>query len=161
MLWYPTVYNVVLLPTVVCRFKGISGPPIPLPVILGCISLLASMGFSNVCIYVFTRNLGGAPWLASSSLAKQEVEIFVERTTVNEAGPASGGDNGGRQERANHSNLSTLGAIKFSRHDSGFCSGGDVDSDVGAKAKGVEEEELPPSPTSKVCMSSQVTASEI
>ena len=156
MLWYPIAYIALLLPTVVCRFKGIYGSPVPLPVILGCVSLLSSMGLSNVCIYIFTRNLGGTPWFARPLLARQtDVEVFVERTTVNETGPASRGDDGRIRDRASHiSSLSSqfqLDSIKTS-HQSAFSFGGDLYPDLEGKAKEVEVG--PRSPTKKVCTSS-------
>jgi len=161
MLWYPLVFIALLLPTVVCRFKGIYGSPVPLPVILGCISLLSAMGFSNVVIYLFTRNLGGTPWFARPLLRRQtDVEVFVERTTINESGSAPHGDNGRIQDSIR--SLPTplhLDAIRIPRH-SDFGLKGDLFPDIDEKAKGVEMGE-PPSPTSKVCLFSQVGASEI
>lgn len=156
MLWYPIVYMTVLLPTVVCRFKGIYGSPVPLPVILGCISLLSAMGISNVGIYLFTRNLGGTPWFARPLLSRQtDVEILVERTTINEAGSALRGDND--RVRDSTRSLPTalhLDAIRIPPH-----FGEDLFPDIGAKAKGDEVDEVP-TPTSKVSTSSQVGASE-
>ncbi len=152
MLWYPIVFMALLLPTVVCRFKGIYGTPVPLPVILGCISLLSAMGISNVAIYLFTRNLGGTPWFARPLRCKQsDVEILVERTTINEAASAPLGDNG--RIRDSIGSLPTalhLDAIKIPPH-----LGEDLYPDVGTKAKEAEAHE-PPSPTSKVRTSSRV-----
>ena len=156
MLWYPIVFMALLLPTVVCRFKGIYGTPVPLPVILGCISLLSAMGISNVGIYIFTRNLGGTPWFARPLLCKQsDVEILVERTTINEAASTPSGDNG--RTRDSIRSLPTalhLNTIRIPPH-----LGEDLYPDVGAKAKEAEAHE-PPSPTSKVRMSSQVGTPE-
>lgn len=166
MLWYPIAFMALLLPTVVCRFKAIYGSPVPLPVLLGCISLLSSMGTSNVLIYIFTRNLGGAPWFARRLLARQtDVEVFVERTTINEMRPAPRGDNNGRtQDKASHiSSFSTqlhLDPIKTSPHHSDFSFEGDLYPDLEAKPEEGGEVCLP-SPPSKVCTSSQAGASEI
>jgi hypothetical protein len=154
MLWYPIVYMALLLPTVVCRFKGIYGTPVPLPVILGCISLLSAMGISNVLIYMFTRNLGGTPWFARPLLGRQaDVEIFVERTTINEEPSAPLGDNGRIQNSIK--SLPTplhLDILSIPPHHPDFSLDGDLYPDIGAKVKeaGVDE---PPSPTSKVCTS--------
>ena len=152
MLWYPIVYMALLIPTVVCRFKVVYGSPVPLPVILGCVSLLASMGLSNVCIYLFTRNLGGTPWFARPLLARQtDVEVFVERTTVNETLSAPRGDNGRLQDGASH--ISSLSAqIKISPHHSDISLGGDLYPDLGAKVKEVDLELGLPSPPTKVCI---------
>ena len=156
MLWYPIIYMVVLLPTVVCRFKGIYGSPVPLPVILGCISLLSAMGISNVAIYLFTRNLGGVPWFARPLLNRQtDVEIFVERSTINEAGFASRGDN----SRVRDSTRSLTTALHLDAIRIPPPLGEDLFPDIGAKAKEDEVDEIP-TPTSKVSTSSQVGASK-
>lgn len=163
MLWYPIAYIALLLPTVVCRFKGIYGSPVPLTVILGCISLLSAMGISNVCIYVFTRNLGGTPWFARPLLNKQtDVEILVERTTINEAGSAPRGNNGRIQDGI--SSLPTppdLDSIIISPYHPDFRHEGDLYPEMGVKAKEAEVDGLPQTPTSKVRMSSQARVSEI
>ena len=152
MLWYPIAYMALLIPTAVCRFKGIYGSPVSLPVILGCVSLLSSMGLSNVCIYMFTRNLGGTPWFARPLLARQtDVEVFVERTTVNETGSAPRGDDGGLHDGASH--ISSLSAqMKISPHHSDISLGGDLYPELEAKPKEVELGLR--SPTTKVCTSS-------
>jgi hypothetical protein len=159
MLWYPIAYIALLLPTVVCRFKGIYGSPVPLPVILGCISLLSAMGVSNVCIYIFTRNLGGTPWFAKPLLSRQsDVEIHVERTTVNEAGSAPRGD----RIYDNTGSLPTpldLEVMRIPSYHPDFRLEGDLFHDIGAKTKEAGDEL--PLPTSKVRTSSQVEASEI
>jgi len=139
MLWYPITYMALILPTVVCRFKGIYGSPVTLPVIVGCVSLFTAMGLTNVLIYVFTRNLGGTPWFARPLLNKQaDVEIHIERTTFNEVGSGSG-DNGRIQD-----NIENHPDIRL---------GGDLYPDIGVKGKEVVDGL--PSPSSKVRTSSQ------
>jgi hypothetical protein len=166
MLWYPIAYIVLLLPTAVCRFRAISGLPVPFPVLMGCILLLSCMGTSNVCIYFFTRNLSGIPWSARPLPARQEDgEIFVEWAMVSEAGRAPGRDDGPIQHGANHrkglsATLWHLDVARISSSRSSSCLGGDIDpEDIGARAR-VEEEELP-LPTSNVCTSSHEGASGI
>jgi hypothetical protein len=157
MLWYPMAYIVVLLPILTCRFMEINGPPVPLPVLLGCISLLFCMGISNVCIYFFTRNLSGAPWFARPLTKPDDMEIFVERTTVNEAGLIPGG--GRIQDRARSLSIPWhLDAIRISPHRSSFSPEGNLSPDTEASAKGVKEKA--PSSEIKVCISSQGEAPE-
>jgi len=154
MLWYPLAYNITLLPVLICRFIQLGGQRIPLPVLLGCITLLFCMGISNVVIYLFTRNLGGRAWFAGPLLANRDnMEIFVERTTINELGPVP--DKGRIRDRASHIKghstpwHSDVVVISPS-------STGTFDSSRGARATKVEQE-VPPSPTpTKVCIFSQV-----
>ena len=160
MLWYPMVYMIVVLPVLVCRFIDIKDPIVPLPILLGCITLLFCMGISNVCIYCFTRNLGGTPWFARRLLANQDnMEIFVERTTINETGSAPGRDSSRIQDRASHirslSDPWHLDVVVISPSSSS--PGGNLYPDTGARAIVIEKGELP-SPSLKVCMSSQAEA---
>jgi len=157
MLWYPMVYNIVLLPVLICRFIQLNGQSISLPILLACITLLFCMGISNVCIYCFTRNLGGRPWFARPLLANQEnMEILVERTTINEVGQAPGGDNDRIQDRASHIKNSGsewhLDVVVISpQYESS--SPGTFYPDIGVRPRVAEQGESPsPSPTpTKVC----------
>lgn len=161
MLWYPIVYNIVVLPVLICRFIQLNGRRIPLPPLLACITLLFCMGISNVCIYCFTRNLGGKPWFARPLLPTQDnMEIFVERTTVNEVGPAPGGGSLRIQDRATHIRSHPhLDVIVISPHHSSS-SGKSVYPGRRARAQVVEQKESPsPTPT-KVCMFSRIEAPE-
>ena len=159
MLWYPMVYNIIVLPVLICRFIQLGGHTISLPILLACITLLFCMGISNVCIYCFTRNLGGTPWFARPLLGNQDnMEIFVERTTVNEVGPAPGGDNGRIRDRTSHiANNTTpwhLGVVVISREDENSSPEGTFYPDKQARPRVVEQGESPsPTPT-KVCPSS-------
>jgi hypothetical protein len=159
MLWYPIVYLALLLPTAICRFRGLSGSSVPLPVILGSVSLLSSMGFSNACIYFFTRNLGGTLWFSKALVFKQpDMEILVERTTLNEAVPTPRVDSVRVQDRT-----SQLRRISIPWHIdptiiSPHRSSGDLYPDIELKTEGVEDG--PPSHQHKVCTHPQVEASE-
>lgn len=165
MLWYPLAYNITLLPILICRFIQLDGQTVPLPVLLACITLLFCMGLSNVCIYFFTRNLGGRPWYARPLLANRDnMEIFVERTTVNEVELASGGDNGRIRDRASHikgnhaSWNSDVEAI--SPHYPSPTSGETFFPRDGAKAIIVKQEDLQSPPSTKVCACSSLTTHE-
>jgi hypothetical protein len=157
MLWYPLAYNIALLPVLICRFVQLNGRRIPLSILLGCITLLFCMGISNACIYFFTRNLGGRPWFARPLLAgRDNMEIFVERTTVNEMGPAPGSDNGRTRDRASHIKGHPTpwhsDVVVISSHRSSSSSGGAFYPGRGARAIIIEQEK-PPSPTpTKVCI---------
>ena len=159
MLWYPMVYNIVVLPVLICRFIQLGGHTIPLPALLACITLLFCMGISNVCIYCFTRNLGGRPWFARPLLANQEnMEIFVERTTINEVGPAPGGDNGRIRDKAGHIESNTTlwhpDVVVISPEYESSSPEGTIYPDMGARPRVVEQgESRSPTPT-KVCTSS-------
>lgn len=156
MLWYPLAYNITLLPVLICRFIQLNGQTISLPILLASITLLFSMGISNVCIYFFTRNLGGKPWYARQLLANRDnMEIYVERTTVNEVGPVPGGDNGRIRDSASHikshSSPWNSDVVVISPHYSSPPSEGTFFPGDGAKAIIVKQEELrSPTPT-KVC----------
>jgi hypothetical protein len=155
MLWYPLAYNSTLLPILICRFIQLKGHTIPSSVLLACTTLLFCMGISNVCIYFFTRNLGGKPWFARPLLANQDnMEIFVERTTINEGGPTPGGDNGrdGASHCKDHSNLWSPDVVIIAPHCSTPSSGGTFFPDRGARAILVKQEELPSTTPTKVCM---------
>jgi len=119
------------------------------------------MGFSNVCIYFFTRNLGGTSWFASPLRAKQtDMEVYVERT-INQTGPAHRGDNGRIQVTARHISAQlNLDTLRIPAQSSDISLGAGLYPDLEAKAMGVEVDE-PPTPISKVCTSSQRVASEI
>lgn len=157
VLWYPIAYMAVLLPTVVCRFKAIHGTPVSLPVLLACVSLLSSMGLSNACIYVFTRNLGGEPWFARSLLTrKTDMEVFVERSTMNEMGPVSPSHNGRMRDKASQ----IIDAMRIPPHHPDFRFGGDLYPEIESKANEVEVDEAPLT-IPKVCPFSHVKISEI
>jgi len=157
MLWYPLAYNITLLPILICRFIQLNGTTISLSVILACITLLFCMGISNVCIYFFTRNLGGRPWFTRPLLANRDnMEIFVERTTINEVGLTPGGDNGRIRDRTTHfkgySSPWNSDVITISPHYSSPSSGVTFLPDRGTRDIIVKQEESPsPTPT-KVCM---------
>ena len=158
MLWYPLAYNVTLLPILTCRFIQLGGQTVSLPVLLACITLLFAMGLSNVCIYFFTRNLGGRPWYARPLLANRDnMEIFVERTTVNEVEP----DNGRIRDRASHikGNYTPWNSdvVVISPHYPSPSSGETFFPQDGARIV-VRQEELPSPPPTKVCVFSSLTA---
>ena len=165
MLWYPVVYNLVVLPVLICRFIQLDGSTISLPVLLACITLLFCMGISNAVIYCFTRNLGGRPWFARPLLANQDnVEIFVERTTVNEVGPAPGDDNGRTRDRASRIKTTStpwdMDVVVISPHYSGSTPGGTFYPDGGMKPIIVEQGESQSTTPTTVCTSSQVEVPE-
>lgn len=157
MLWYPLAYNITLLPILICRFIQLNGQTIDLSIILACITLLFCMGISNVCIYIFTRNLGGKPRFARPLLSNRDnMEIFVERTTVNEVGPSSGSDNGRIRDRVSHTKGHSTpwgsDVVIISPQTSSPSSGVTFFPDRGPKAIIVKQEELSsPAPT-KVCV---------
>jgi hypothetical protein len=162
MLWYPIAYVALLLPTAICRFIGLGGIRVPLPVLLWAICMINFLGFSDACIYFFTRNLGGTARFSRPSAFKQSnMEIHVERTTVNGAGPAPRRDNVKIQDRTGRIRTISipmhLDATKSSPHHSSFSPEEDRYSDIGAKP-GVEDDGPPFSP--KVCRSSQVGTSQ-
>ena len=164
MLWYPLAYNITLLPILTCRFIQLDGRTVSLPILLACITLLFSMGLTNVCIYFFTRNLGGRPWYARPLLANRDnMEIFVEQTTVNEVEPASGDENDRIRDRASHIKdnytpwNSGSGMVVISPHYPSPSSGEAFFPGDGARAK---QEELQSPPPTKVCVFSSLTIHE-